>query len=213
MSMTVNGVELTKGVEILNGAIKLANNLSEKKNQPRPEKKVVQESTNTSTNQPHTQTVEVKLGDMGQGGQIQKKPWEKDAKPVIIKPFPEGRELSERECAVEKLRLEQDHELKMKELEFRIAQEENARKERKEKEEYERKERERRREEAKRANRRFAIGAGVVGAISLGLIGWSMCMSSRSAGSAGRALSEPAAGLNMANPAANTAVTGEGTVE
>lgn len=208
MSMTVNGVELSKGVEILNGAIKLANNLSEKqKNPPRPEKKVV-ESTNTSTNQPHTQTVEVKVGDLGQqpGQPNRNKFWDKDAKPVIVKPYPDGRELSERECEVEKQRLNQEHERKMKELEFWIRHDENERNDRKEREDYERKERERRREENRKANRRFAIGAGIVGAGCLGLIGWGMYTASRNCGGSGRALPEPKAELNVT-------VNGEGTVQ
>ena len=154
---------LLTGLEAINNVTKIADRVSKP-----VEKKTYREGD--STNQPHSQTVEVKVGS------------EQANKPVVVhekkethihKPFPEGRELSERECEVEKMRLQLEADDKKEERELIRWREEEYRRERKEREERDRKERERRREDENRFNRRFAIGACVVGAVAVGCLAYS----------------------------------------
>jgi len=176
MNMKIDSNTISNGVEAAKNLTKLAANLTNNRpQQPKPQ----QEKKTETTNQPHSQTVEVKVGETG--GQAQK--------PVIIKEksethvhktFPDNRELNERECEVEILRLKQEHELKMKELDFRMnieehnrMLEEQNRKERKEREERDRKEREERRQRERKTTRRILIGCGVfMGATTIAALGY-----------------------------------------
>ena len=171
--MSINGNTINNLAETAKNVSKLASNLTDNKPKPQPEKKT------ENLNQPHTQTVEVKVGEQAPA-----------SKPTIIKEksethvhkvFPDNRELSEKECAVRELELKQDHEYKMEELKFRIAMEEEYRKERREREEYERKERERRREKDRKAARNACIFLGAVGVAAAGFIAYDFYSNSRGA--------------------------------
>lgn len=184
---------VSKSIDTVNNFSKMAANLSNMKVHDKPPVQVHKDEN--STNQPHSQTVEVKVGN------------EQSQKPVIVhekkethihKPFPDTRELNERECDVEKLRLQLEYDAKskesdykMKELEFRMHQEEVAREERREKEEYARRERERKREEDKKYFRRFLIGAGIIGTVGLGAAAYYIYTDSRKPSSHRVALPAP----------------------
>lgn len=161
MEMTLNEAVFTKGLETLANATKIASNLTETKPAQPVEK---------PQNQPHNQTVEVKVGDQGES-----------KKPVILKekhethihkPFPDGRTLTVEECAIERLRIEKEYEEKQAEREYRIWLEEEARKERKEKEARERAEAEKREAYRKKFRRRFGIFAGILGVAGMGYAGY-----------------------------------------
>lgn len=170
------------GLEMLNNMSKVAANVSSKQ----PEKKSYKEGDNL--NQPHNQTVEVKVGQ------------DQPNKPVIVhekkethvhKPFPEGRELSERECEVEKLRLQLEYDAKKDDLTYRVQMEETRRKERREADEYARKERERRHEENRKATRKLWIAAGIGFAGLVGLAAYNIYTSSRIPGGSGFSVCQP----------------------
>lgn len=185
-----------KGLELVNNMSKLAANLSSDR-KPQ-EKKPFKEDFN----QPHNQTVEVKVGS------------EQQQKPVIVhekkethihKPFPEGRSLTTEECEVEKMRIQTEVEDKKAEREYRMWLEEQNRKERKEREEYVRRERERRRQEDKKFVKRLGIAAGICTAIGVGLYAYNCYTGSRNF-----------AGSRLAIPApqpVNTTIDAEGTVK
>ncbi len=171
MNVTVDGNTLAKGIETVANLSKIASNLTEN-HKPQPPKPALPERKPDTTNQPHTQTVEVKIGDPG--NQNQQKPPREKPQPVIppTKMFPDGRELSERECDVAKIQIANDQEYRMAEMKYRMAAEERNREERREREEYERKERERKREEEKRRNKRRFILGGFMAAAFVGLTGY-----------------------------------------
>ena len=184
---------INKGLDIVKNVSKLTANLSDSNRQRPPQ----QEKKQENLNQPHTQTVEVKVGDPN--GQ----------KPAVIreknethvhKVFPDNRELSERECEVEKLRLQNEHDIKVRELEYRIKLEDEARRERKERTEYERREAERRRNDAKKFNRRLAIGLGAAGTVCLGLAAWDIYSGIRNPSRRGMALHSDAEVKIALNP-------------
>lgn len=140
-----NLMETTKNVT------KFAANVTAKQpNNPPQEKK-----HETHNHQPQNQTVEVKVGSPDGVPKLREK-----KETHIHKVFPDGRELSERECEVEKLRLKQESDLRNRELDFNFMVEEHARADRKEREAYERKERKEREERNRRRNRNLAIGVG-----------------------------------------------------
>lgn len=193
---------LSKGVETVMNISKVASNLSEKKTVVTEEPRYLKEG-DTATNQPHTQTVEVKVGEAVS----------QPAKPYVLKEkhethihkaFPEGRELSERECEVEKLRLEYEQEFRLKELNHRIEQETIERNERREREEYARKELERRREENRRFSRNATIVAGIFGTALLGGLGYSIYRDSRN---------DRISRYSLPKPAGAVTLNGEGTVK
>ena len=190
---------LIKGLEAVNNMSKLAANLTTKEKETPIEKRSFKEGD--KTNQPHTQTVEVKVGEQGN-----QKPYivHEKKETHIHKPFPDSRELSEKECEVETLRLKLDAEAKMAELDFRRWQAEEDRKERREREENAKKERDRKRAEDKKFMRRMLIGTGIAGAIGLGLVGYSMYADSRRSSS--RRLAVPA-------PQTTLTIEAEGSVE
>lgn len=184
--MNMDANFLNNGMETLNNISKLAANVSAKtqNKQAQPEKK------DENMNQPHNQTVEVKVGETGD-----------IRKPLILKEkteqhihkvFPDNRELNDRECEIEKLRLTQEHELKMKELEFRMKQEEQLRAERKEREEYARQEAARRREADRKFARRIGIGLGCAAVVGLGLAAYDIYSGNRRAANNRVALGQPA---------------------
>lgn len=184
MGVNLNSNTFNSTMETLKNATKLAANLTDSNKQKQlPEKKT------ENMNQPHTQTVEVKVGEQNP---VQKPTIIKEKSETHVhKVFPDNRELSEKECAVRELELKQDHEYKMKELDFRMAMEEQYRKERKEREEYERKERERRREKDRKFARNLGIFMGAVGAAALGFAAYDFYTSSRGAQGRKLALREP----------------------
>lgn len=191
MGVNLNTNTLNNLAETAKNVSRIANNLTEKPKQNPPEKKT------ENMNQPHTQTVEVKVGEQAPA-----------SKPTIIKEksethvhkvFPDNRELNDRECAVRELELKQDHEYKMKELEYRMMLEEQNRKERKEREEYDRKERERRREKDRKFARNSCIFMGTVGAVALGFAAYDLYTSSRGAQNRKLALGEPKVEIKL-NP-------------
>lgn len=156
---------INKGMETVSNLSKLAANVTAKTTANKEEKK-------EDMNQPHNQTVEVKVGDPAE-----------NRKPVILKEknethihkvFPDNRELNQMECEIEKIRLMNEHELKMRELQFRIDQENALRAERKEREEYARKERERRQEKDQKFFRRVGFVAAGVAIAGLGYTAYSL---------------------------------------
>ena len=163
---------INAGMETLNNISKFAANISAKNNQKTDEKK--EENMN---NQPHSQTVEVKVGETGEV----RKPLilKEKSETHIHKVFPDNRELNERECEIEKIRLNNEHELKMRELDFRIEQENALREERREKEEYARKEREKKQEAERKLRRRVLIGAGAVALAGLGFTAYDIYTGAR----------------------------------
>lgn len=174
--MSLNANVINDGVQTVKNLSQVAANLTK----PAPKPQQPQEKKQETTNQPHTQTVEVKVGEQSP-----------NPKPVIVKEksethvhhhFPENRELSDRECAVRELELKQNFELETKRLEMRSYEAELDRRDRKEREEREEKDRQRRREDARRRNRRAAVVAGVVGVAGLAVIGYCVYTDSRRPG-------------------------------
>lgn len=162
MGININANTINDLAQTTKNVTQIAANLT-KQHQEKPQEKPKPDNFN----QPHTQTVEVKVGEQGQ-----------TQKPVIIKEkpethvhkvFPDNRELSERECTVRELELKQDHEYRMKELDHRIYQEELARKERKEREERYEKDRERRRERDRKTARKVGIVVGAACVVAAGV--------------------------------------------
>ena len=175
MNMDNEFVNNTMGA--VNGIVKIAANLSDKMPSTQKETKPSEPSNN-----PHNQTVEVKVGETERKPLVLKEKTETNVYHV----FPDSRELSDKECELYREMYQGEHEMDMAELNFRIQQEEEARKERKEREEYARKERERRR---KRDNW-IAAGFGVVGLGCLGYTAYALYTDSRRAKSNGMALGE-----------------------
>lgn len=184
--MSMDQDNLNKVMEIASNASKVAANLTNG-SKHQPQEKKVQENMN----QPHTQTVEVKVGEQGNS----QKPMilKEKSETHIHKTFPDNRELNEKECEIEKLRLQNEHELKMKELEFRMRQEEENRRERKERIEYERKEAERRREKDRKFMRRLGIGAAVLAVAGVGISAFDIYTNSRNPAGKRVAVGEPQA--------------------
>lgn len=192
-----NANTLSKSLELANNMTKLAANLSSGK--PKHETKKSAENTN----QPHTQTVEVKVGEQGQ------------QKPVVVhekkethihKPYPDNRNLTTEECEVEKLRIQTEADDKRAEREYRMWLEEQNRAERKERQEYERRERDRKRAEDKKFYRRLGIGAGILAAVGVGCYAYSCYTDSRRPASPRLAI--PAPQVNT-----DATINAEGTVE
>ena len=173
MSMNLDPNLINKSVETMKNISKVAANLTDNKPQKPAEQKPDQ------MNQPHTQTVEVKVGETAP----QQKPTiiKEKSETHVHKVFPDQRELSDRECAVRELELKFDHELKMREQAFREDVEIQNRKDRREREEYERKERERRRERERRATRNACICIGAMGLVAVGCIAYDFYTGSRNA--------------------------------
>ena len=133
-----------------------------------------QEKKEENFNQPHTQTVEVKVGE--QNPASVKPMIIKEKQPVVHehKVFPDNRELSQRECEVRELEVKQDHEYRMKALDYRMQMEEQARRDRKEREEKYEKERERRRERDRRVARTCGIVVGTACLCAVGYVAYSL---------------------------------------
>lgn len=195
MGININSNAINDGAQTLKNLSQVAANLT--KPQQKPQEKPKQENFN----QPHTQTMELKIGDMAP----QPKPLvlKEKSETHVHKYFPENRELSERECQVRELELRNEHEYKMKQLDDMIRAGEEYRKDRKEKEELERRERE---ETRRRGRRNAAIFMGALGVAAVGAVGYYLYTSSRNPANRGMAL--PATG-----EAVNTPVQAEGTVK
>ena len=189
-----------KVMDTVSNTSKLAANLSEKTKAPKQQV----EQSSSENNQPHNQTVEVKVGETDQ-----KRPMilKEKKETHIHKVFPDNRELNERECEIEKIRLTNEHELKMKELEFRIEQEQALRAERREREEYARREYERKREKEEKFNHRMGIGLGCLGLAGFGYAAYTLYTDSRRAKGHRVALGKPGSAQ------VNASVEVEGTVE
>lgn len=163
-----------KCIDMASNVSKLASTVATKK-----ETKQMEKQDELGMVQPHNQTVEVKVGNP-----------EEAKKPVILKEktethihkvFPDNRELTEKECELEKVRLQNEHDLKMKELEFKIKTEENNRLDRKEREDYARREHEKRQERERKFSRRLGIGVGIGAVALLGLAVYDICTDPRRA--------------------------------
>ena len=190
MAINLDSNAVNNGIQMMKNVTQVAANLT-KEHKP-PQEKPKQETTN----QPHTQTVEVKVGDQGN-----------TPKPIIVKEkpethvhkyFPDNRELSDRECDVREMELKQDHEYKMAELHFRMDMEAQARADRKEREARAEKERERRRERDRRAMRNICIGVGAVCVVAAGVAAYNLYTDSRGVG--GRRLFIPAPAQDKVTP-------------
>lgn len=227
MGMNLDANVFGKALDTVNTVGKIAANLTDKKNQPMnppPQKK-----DTTNTNQPHTQTVEVKVGDTDS----KQKPYvlQEKKETHVHKSYPDGRALSKDECEVEKMRIQVAHENAKEEREYNLLMEENRRKERKEREDYERRVAERRREDQKKSDRRFRIlGYTLIG---IGLVGAGYCIYSdiRAARAAGlpapqskmtvtiepkrhdRHIDEPRHNRRIDNQKTNKPIKAEGTVK
>ena len=192
--MNINQDTINKGVETMKNLTRVAANLTDSKPKtPPPEKKT------ENMNQPHTQTVEVKVGEQGS-----------NPKPTIIKEksethvhkvFPDNRELNEKECALREFEVKMEYELKMKELLFQMEKEAEDRKDRREKEEYERKERERRRERDRKTSRRLGWCAAGLGVVALGCFAYDFYTNSRSSANRRMALGRGQSGGGGVIPA------------
>lgn len=200
-NVTMDSKMISKGLEAFNNATRLAANITTPKSEERKTNQSYREGD--KLDQPHNQTVEVKVGS------------EQQTKPVIVhekkethvhKPYPDGRELSEKECDVERLRISSAHEEVMAELEFRRWQAEQDRKDRKEREERARRDRETREARDKKFGRRLLIGSGICAAIGLGLYAYDRYTYSRRVGSSRLAIPAPKAELSIG-------VEAEGSVE
>ena len=194
MNMNLDANTMNKVIETTKNFSQVAANLTKPQKPQNPPQKPDQ------MNQPHTQTVEVKVGEQTPA-----------TKPTIIKEksethvhkvFPDSRELNERECAVRELELKNEHEYKMAELHFRMDLEAQARKERKEREERAEKDRERRRERDRKFTRNLCIGMGAVVVLAAGAAIYDSYTSSRSSG-----------GRRLFVPAQEKVVPAEGKVE
>ena len=196
MGINLNTNTINNGAETLKNLSKLAANLTTDK----PKQNLPQEKKTENMNQPHTQTVEVKVGEQNP----QPKPTiiKEKSETHVHKVFPDQRELNDRECAVRELELKNDHEYKMAELRFRMDTEDQNRKERKEREERYEKERERRREKDRKFARNVCIGMGAVFIVAAGVAIYDSYTHSGRAGCKRVAISAPEA-----------PVTAEGTVK
>lgn len=186
MGLNVDSQTINNGIEIVKNLSKVAaaaGGGKQNNQQPKQEKK------QETTNQPHNQTVEVKVGDPGNAN-----------RPMILKEksethvhkvFPDSRELSQNECAVRELELKNEHEYKMAELHFRMDCEVNARKERKEREERAEKERKERRERDRKFRRNACICMGAVGVVALGFAAYDLYTGSRNSGGSKLVISAP----------------------
>ena len=157
---------IMKTLDLVNNVSKLAANVTEKKAEKPTEKTVYREGAKTQTNQPHNQTVEIKVGDPDA------KPVEEKHETHVHQTFPENRELSERECEIEKLRLTQEHEREMARIRFEIESAEYERKRREYEDERREKERAERREEDKKWSKRALIAACIFGGVCIGGAGY-----------------------------------------
>lgn len=187
MGVNLDPNAFNKAAEIAKNITRVAANVTDPNNKPKPQ----QEKKTENMNQPHTQTVEVKVGEQNPA-----------QKPTIIKEksethvhkvFPDQRELSERECNVRELELRNEHEYKMEELHWRMQMEAENRKERKERDERDRKEREERRQRDRKFARNLGIGLGAVGVVTVGLAIYDYYTNSRNPKIGGGTAREPQA--------------------
>ena len=155
MNINLDANTIKNGAETLKNVSRIAANLTN------PTQNHPQEKKQENMNQPHTQTVEVKVGDTNSQPKPQVIHEKKETH--IHKAFPDQRELSERECQVRELELRNEHELRMKELNFRMLSDEQDRRERKEREE-------RRRAQEKRFARNAGICFAVAGVVTVGCL-------------------------------------------
>ena len=194
MSMDTNGLQ--KVVELGLNASKVAANLSEVAKQrdknPQPNNPPKKESTN----QPHNQTVEVKVGELTGNNQMPKIIKEKTEE-HIHKHYPDNREMSKDECELEKYRIEMEFKEKEADRQFRALMAKYDRDERREREEYARKQDELRKQEAKKQRRTNRIIGGVLVGLGLGLTGYCVYTDIRANRGDGLALQAPSASLRL----------------
>jgi len=172
----MNTNDLQKGLETVNNITKIFSNVTDPNKNP-PEKKS-QYKGGDSTNQPHTQTVEVKVGDQGNDNK----------KPVILKEktethihkhFPDNRALSPEECEIEKMRLTLEYQEKDKEREHQIFLDNRAREEAKEAEEKARERFEKEEERRKKRDKRMLIVGSILAGVGLVGTGYYLYTDSR----------------------------------
>lgn len=208
--MNLDPAVFNKSLETINTAGKIVANLTDPKRpqNPPPQPKPGDKS---NTNQPHTQTVEVKVGDQ-----------ERRDKPMIIhdkqethvhKTYPDDRAMSKDECEVEKLRIQTAHENAKEEREYNLLLDERNRKERRERDDYERRRREEKDAAQKKSNRRFWICMALFGTACVGAMGYVIYDDYRTNGATRRALSEPKAQPVERKIREPKAIKAEGTVK
>lgn len=164
MDTNINGNVIQKSLETVANVTKMAANLSEsKKNDQKRENRSEYRGGNT-TQQPHTQTVEVKVG--GDTGNQKPQVIEKRPETHIHKHFPDNRALTEDECKLEKFRIEMEYAEKDKERQHIILMADKSFQQQLEKERKDRAEREKDRAK-KRKYWWFAGGLAAVATIGL----------------------------------------------
>ena len=186
----IDAAMVSNGLELINNLSKVTANVTTPK---APDQKTYREGD--KFDQPHSQTVEVKVGNPDQTA----------PKPVVVhekkethihKPFPEGRQLTTEECEVEKLRIQLEYEAKKDNLAYLAKMDEERNKARREREAEERKERERRREENKKSNRKLLIFGGAVLAGLVGVTAYGIYTDSRRSCGSRLALQQPSTQVN-----------------
>lgn len=187
MSINLDANTIKNGAETLKNVSRIAANLTN------PAQNHPQEKKLENMNQPHTQTVEVKVGDTNPQQKPQVVHEKKETH--IHKAFPDQRELTERECQVKELELRNEHEYRMQELKFRMLIDEQDRRDRKEREE-------RRRAQERRFARNMGIGFTVAGIVAVGCIAADFYTNTWLPKHGGMAL-----------PAQQVEISGEGTVK
>ena len=205
MAIDVNSNMIQKGLETIANATKVAANVTEGNKKAKENKPHDNQKGGNQTNQPHNQTVEVKVGQehwpLPAPQIIEKKP-----ETHIHKTYPDNRALTADECKLEEMRIKFEQENKVEERKYRMIVEERAYKERKEKLEYERKQaEERKREMAKKRKIRNLVG-GAIGVGLFGLIAYNWYTSNRNPAVGGNSVQSLPEGQG-------NAISGEGSVE
>jgi len=161
----VDGNMLQKGLETMANVTKIASNVTEKKKnewkEPRNENNNFRGGN--TTQQPHNQTVEVKV----EAGNKDVAPEKQKPETHIHKVFPDNRPLTPEECKLEELWIKLEQQNKEEDRKYRMMVEERAYRDRKEQLEYERKERE---EEKKQMAKRRKVCYIIGGSIGVALL-------------------------------------------
>lgn len=173
-NINVNGV-----VDTLGDALKLAANLSEKKDfKPN-------DSSNNTYATPN-QTVQIQLASDSNKEKEPPKP-HKPQKPVVIvkKDFPDTRALTPEECSLALEREKMANNFKIQEFEYRKLMDDIARRDRLAREEREREEREKREKKAEKMAKVRAVIGCILGLTGAACVGYSIYKDNRSMNATG----------------------------
>ena len=204
--MDTNGLQ--KVMDLSLSAAKTAANLSEMAKRDKAQKQQQDNGPKKeSTNQPHNQTVEVKVGELGQGGNTAPKIIREKTEQHIHKHFPENREMSKDECDLERYRLELDYKDREAERNFRLLMEQNRRNDQKERDEYAHKLDAERKAEIQKTRKRNRIIGGILVGCGLGIAGYCLYSDFRNNQCSGLAIPAPKPPKKM------TPLKGEGSVK